>query len=201
MADLTRTGTDLKGVSDPGAAVKPANDYFSRNITMAVDVQKGQLVAENTSGLGVLADADSATTMKVVGVATEKKKAGERVACVVRGLMAGYTWTGGAVGDLVFASGTAGALADAAGTVTYVVGRRTGLGLLYVDITLAAGGSGGGGSFSQASDVGALSTADAATQGGTYAQVDVQTIATLANALKTKVNLIRTNLRAAGIMA
>lgn len=44
-------------------------------------------------------------------------------------------------------------------------------------------------------------TTAAATQGGTYVQADVQTIAALANALKTDLNALLAKLRTAGLMA
>jgi hypothetical protein len=46
-----------------------------------------------------------------------------------------------------------------------------------------------------------ITTDDAGTQGETYAQADVQAIATLANANKAKINAILTALRAAGVIA
>jgi hypothetical protein len=49
--------------------------------------------------------------------------------------------------------------------------------------------------------VAADATAAAAVQGVGYVQADAQTVATLANALQTKVNAILTSLKAAGLMA
>ncbi len=46
-----------------------------------------------------------------------------------------------------------------------------------------------------------VSQADAATQTASYVQADVQTVAALANALKTDLNDLKAKLRAAGILA
>ncbi len=52
-----------------------------------------------------------------------------------------------------------------------------------------------------ASGLADIATADAATQGGTYVQADVQSIATLANANKAAVNSLLAKLRSAGLLA
>lgn len=135
MADVTRQGSDLNDVSDPGRDVRPANDYLSRNVTMAVDVQKGQVVALNASALGVLADASTGQPQRVWGYATEKVAAGKRVACVYNGKMSGFTFASNA--DLsipVFLSDTAGETGDAAGTVSVALGRRCGINEIFVNI-------------------------------------------------------------------
>lgn len=51
-----------------------------------------------------------------------------------------------------------------------------------------------------AATVAAVASANAPTQGETYAQADVQAIATLTNELKTKLNAVLTALKATGIM-
>jgi hypothetical protein len=135
MADIVRLGTDLNEISDPGRDVRPANDYLSRNVTMAVDVQKGQVVALNTSALGVLADASTGQPQRIWGVATEKVAAGKRVACVYNGKMSGFDFA--ADTDLsypVYLSDTAGEMGDAAGTVSVLLGRRCGLAEIFVNI-------------------------------------------------------------------
>lgn len=52
----------------------------------------------------------------------------------------------------------------------------------------------------QAATVAAIATADANTQTGAYVQADVQSIRTLANANKAKINEVIAALKAAGIM-
>lgn len=126
MADIVRTGTDYLGNSDPGRDCRPVNDYIPFNVTMGVAVQAGQIVAVSaTTGLGILADADAAGTAWVIGAATEKKGAGERVACVRLGVMSGYNISAQGVSVPVYLSGTAGELSDAAvgnGGAGYLVG-------------------------------------------------------------------------------
>lgn len=115
MADIARTGTDYLGNSDPGRNCRPANDYIPFNVTMGVAVQAGQIVAVSaTTGLGILADADSAATAWVIGAATEKKPAGQRVACVRLGVMSGYNIASQGVSVPVFLSGTPGEVSDTA---------------------------------------------------------------------------------------
>ncbi|HOX23034.1 MAG TPA: hypothetical protein PLL10_06175 [Elusimicrobiales bacterium] len=54
--------------------------------------------------------------------------------------------------------------------------------------------------YEPAATVAAVASADAPTQGETYAQADVQAIATLANELKTKLNAALAALKATGMM-
>lgn len=133
MADIVRMGTDINEVSVPGLDVRPANDYLSRNVTMAVAVEKGQVVALNSSALGVLADASTSQPQRIWGVATEKVAAGKRVACIYDGKMSGFDFASDA--DLsipVFLSDTAGEMGDAAGTVSITLGRRCGINEIYI---------------------------------------------------------------------
>jgi hypothetical protein len=210
MADITRTGLDLKGNSDPGRAVRPANDFHGRNITMAVAVQAGQWVAINTAGKGVLADASTGQNQRVVGMATETKPAGQRVHCVRWGLMTGFTFPSGNVGDPIYLSNTAGESATAAGDVSIVLGYRDSDAEMFLDVGLAGVGLA---IAAEAADVAAIGTttnitavpgsfADAAAVQAYLAGANVvPNIEARLDALETKVNLIRTNLRAAGLMA
>lgn len=93
---------------------------------------------------------------------------------------------------------TGGATTDSVGAVAgdfAVTTHATGRGKLFTSdgtnwVTV------GDGSVAPAADVAAIATANAATQSGAYVQADVQSIAALANQLKTTVNAILTNLKA-----
>lgn len=120
MAAVTRLGTNPNtGVSDPGRFCSPAGDYYSLPVTMAEAVQKGQLVALNNVGKGVLA---GGATKIPFGVATEKAAIGKRIGLLIRGPMAGYS--GLTPGALVYGPATAtGEPQTASAANAVVVGR------------------------------------------------------------------------------
>lgn len=121
MANLTRTGTHPStGASDPGRDVRPNHEFLHTPVTMAVDVQAGQLVAFDTNGKGILSNATNANTLVLAGIATEKKKAGQRVACVWVGHISGYR--GATPRDIIYASDTPGEISNTAGTVSKIIG-------------------------------------------------------------------------------
>jgi len=116
MADLTVTAAQLR----------PIESIELRTVSMiaAEAITKGQAVYQNTSGNAALADASaSGTVATLVGIATEDAAAGRAVTVLHYGRLAGYTLTGLNGGAAVYVSDTAGALADAAGTVSKIVGR------------------------------------------------------------------------------
>ena len=205
MPDVTRKGTDYNGGSDPGRAVLPANDYLGRNITMAVAVQKGQVVAEDANSKGVLADASAGENQKVVGIATEKVQAGQRVHCLRWGLMSGFDFTGGSPGDLIYLSTTAGELSDTPGDVPVVLGSRHMNAEIFFDIGMGIGLA------AQAAAVADLAASTNITAvPGTFADLAaVQTYLAAAipiiearlDANEAKINAMLASLRAAGVMA
>jgi hypothetical protein len=208
MADITRTGTDYKGNSVPGLAVRPANDYAGHNITMAVDVQQGQLVAINTAYKGVLADASSGQNYRLMGMATEAVKAGRRVHCSRWGLTAGFSFPDGNGGDPIYLSNTAGEFSTTPGDVPVVVGWRNGDGEIFLDIGMGVAGTSG-----QAATVAALAASTNITAvPGSFADLAavqaylaganaVPNIEARLDALEAKVNAILTSLKASGQMA
>lgn len=111
MADITRVTADAR----------PVNDYLSQNVVMDVACEAGELIYIKSNGKGALADADAAGTMGALGVATMACAVGRAVAVVTYGKFGG--WTGMTPGAKVYASGTPGELADAAGTVAQIIGR------------------------------------------------------------------------------
>ncbi len=87
-------------------------------------ITAGQVVYFNTStGKLALADADSAGTAQVRGVALRDASANQECPILIRGLLAGYVLTSLSYDDRAYLSGTAGGLDTAAGSVSVVVGR------------------------------------------------------------------------------
>lgn len=116
MADLTVTASRLR----------PIEGIELRAIPMiaAEAITKGQAVYQNASGNAALANASAAGTVgALVGIATTDAPAGSAVDVVYHGRFAGFDLSGMSAGDPVYVSDTAGALADAAGTVSTRIGR------------------------------------------------------------------------------
>ncbi len=89
----------------------------------AASITKGQLLYWTTSGTVNLADGSAAGTAQVCGLALNAAGAGQAVDVLVEGIVDGFTVTGLAYGARVYLSDTAGAFADAAGTVSVTLGR------------------------------------------------------------------------------
>jgi len=122
MADIVRSA----------ASARPVNDYLSINVVVDVDVQAGQGVYIKSNGHGALSNAGAAGTMKCRGIASIGVLAGQAVALITRGRFGGFS--GMTPGADVFASNTAGALADAAGTVPQTVGYALSATDIYVEL-------------------------------------------------------------------
>lgn len=118
MADIALTAAEIKVVFPSRAE--------TYDFVAAVAVTKGQLVYLNTSGLVALADANAAGAQQAIGIALTKAAAGEAVTVLKQGHIAGFTITQN-YGVPLYLSDTAGAMADAAGTMTVPVGRVVGL--------------------------------------------------------------------------
>lgn len=84
-------------------------------------ITAGSPVYFDTNGKFAASDANVGTADAVFGIATRTVSAGEALTVVRRGLMDGWSNLP-AYGAPVYASDTAGALADAAGTASIVVG-------------------------------------------------------------------------------
>jgi hypothetical protein len=119
MADLTRTL----------ARVRPLEGIEARNIPMIADeaIQAGQPVYRKANGRAGLASAAAAGTAKVVGVATTSVQAGRAFEAGHYIRMVGFDLAAIAFGTTVYLSNTAGALADAAGTVSRPLGSVHGM--------------------------------------------------------------------------
>jgi hypothetical protein len=87
----------------------------------AAAITAGSPVLFDTNGKFIAADANDTAADACFGIATRTVAAGEALTVVRRGLMDGWSNLP-AYGAPVFVSNTAGALADAAGTASIVVG-------------------------------------------------------------------------------
>ncbi|MBU6361161.1 MAG: DUF2190 family protein [Chloroflexi bacterium] len=108
----------------------------------AETITAGQAVYFTSAGKVGIADANASGKQQVRGIALNGAGAGQAVDVVKRGHVAGFTL--GTYNTLVYLSDNAGALADAAGTVSAAVGRIVALSdsalskALYVDLSWTA---------------------------------------------------------------
>lgn len=130
MADLTVTAAQV-------SVIDPENSVILSGV-LAATVTAGQTVYQDTSGTWGVGDGSAAGTTKNAGIALEGGGAGQGISILKSGLVAGFTISQ-AYGAIVYLSDTAGALADAAGTVSKVMGYVVGLSdssytkALYID--------------------------------------------------------------------
>lgn len=118
MADLVlATGRHIQLVGYDGSVQRG-------HIPTGVAVTEGQaLILDPTTRKLILADASAAPTARVYGIALTTQPANFGITVVRFGILDGYDLDGLDIDDVVFLSDTAGALADAAGTVSVPVGR------------------------------------------------------------------------------
>lgn len=115
MADLTLTTANKVNVGSSGPNVQ-----FT-GVAGAAIVAGSPVVFDGTGDLLFPSDANDAAKDGVAGIATRTCAIGEACTCLRSGFMDG--WSNLPVpGSLVFVSDTAGALADAAGTLSLTVG-------------------------------------------------------------------------------
>jgi predicted RecA/RadA family phage recombinase len=119
MADITVTAARV-GLPFPTKAVV-------RTYVAGVAITKGQAVYLTTAGLAGVADANASGKEQFRGIALNTAGVGQAVDVLHEGEVAGFTVSGMNVGAFAYLSDTAGALADAAGTMTVRVGRVTAL--------------------------------------------------------------------------
>jgi hypothetical protein len=115
MADLTLTA----------AQVEPLHpeDCVIRDMKAAAAITKGQAVYQTAAGLAGVADANAAGLQQFRGLALSGVATGQIVSVLIEGEVAGFDLSGMNYDAPAFLSDTAGALADAAGTLSVNVGR------------------------------------------------------------------------------
>lgn len=134
MADITVTAAQV-GICDPmKAEVYP--------FEAAETITAGQAVFVDTNGKIQLADANASGEQQCAGIALNGGGAGQAIDVLKRGRVYGFTLSG-AYFSAAYLSDTAGALADAAGTLSVPMGRVVPLSdsdktkVLYVDAAWA----------------------------------------------------------------
>lgn len=118
MADIVVTAANV-GLTYPE---KSRGRTFSHKAGVAITA--GQVVYLTSAGTLALADASASGTAKPHFVALDSGGAGQTIRVVEAGVIAGYTFSQD-IGATIYLSDTAGAFADAAGTVSAVAGRVT----------------------------------------------------------------------------
>lgn len=114
MADIVVTAANV-GRSDP------FTDTTVQGLA-AVAITAGQVVYMNATGGLAIADGSAAGTAEALGVAMNGAGIGGAVTVLKEGECTGFTLAGN-YGTFLYLSDTAGALADAAGTVSKVLGK------------------------------------------------------------------------------
>lgn len=127
------------------AQVSPVNEFEPEmwNLIAAAAITRGQTVAIDAAGKAIVGDASTGIAPNVRGIALNNAGIGDVVTIMVHGSLYGFTLPQ-AYDAPIYASNTAGALADAAGDVSLVVGRvkpmhdgATPTKVLYVNIPAA----------------------------------------------------------------
>ncbi len=100
-------------------------DAFAEIISVIATgtVARGQIAYQLTTGKFGVADANDSGKEQARGVFLQAAGADQGVDLLIRGRCAGYTLTDQTWDDQIFLSDTAGAAADAAGTMTVPIGR------------------------------------------------------------------------------
>ena len=114
MADLTKTDKQVRLI-DPSQA-----EVYDVEAAASGAPAIGESGYFDTAGRAVQSDAGAAGTALSHGIVV--KVSGRGLTFLKRGRLGGFDLSGLAFGDPVYLSDTAGALADAAGTVSIVVG-------------------------------------------------------------------------------
>lgn len=115
MADIALTAAQIEPID-------PLSHSEIYSGIAAAAITKGQIVYMTTTGTIGVADANDAGKQQARGVALNAAGAGQAVSILKRGRCAGFTVSGVNCSAPLFLSDTAGALADAAGTMTVPCG-------------------------------------------------------------------------------
>jgi len=115
MSDIALTAAAI-------GRVDPTKDEVYHAL-LAATVTAGQVVYLTTAGTWDLGDGSATGTAQARGLALEGGGAGQAVTIMKQGLVHGFTLSGLAYDARLYLSNTAGALADAAGTVPVTMGR------------------------------------------------------------------------------
>lgn len=115
MADIVLTADQIAVVFPQYAEII--------DVILTEAATKGQALYQLTTGKFGIADANAAGKQQFRGIALKKGAAGQAVPCLKRGHVYGFTVAALNCDVPLYLSDTAGALADAAGTMTVIAGR------------------------------------------------------------------------------
>lgn len=115
MADITVTATKVGVIGQCESRIK---SYIA-----AATITAGQAVYVTSAGKINLADANGSGTLQFAGIALDGGAAGQAIDVLWDGEVEGFTLTSQAYDAPIYLSNTAGALADAAGGSSIIVGR------------------------------------------------------------------------------
>lgn len=96
--------------------------FIQMTLPAAEAITAGEAVRIDTSGKFTGANGTTTTENRIYGIATKTVPAGMGVTAVRKGVLDGFTFSQ-AYDAIIYLSDTDGALADAAGTVSTIVGR------------------------------------------------------------------------------
>ncbi len=124
--------------------IEVVESFIQATLVAAEAIEAGGAVRIDTAGKFTGANGTTTTENRIYGIATKSVPAGMGVTAIRKGVLDGFAITGMAFDAIVYLSDTDATLADAAGTVSTVVGRvipatATTLGtaydkLLFVDL-------------------------------------------------------------------
>lgn len=114
MADIALTAAQIHAIDPTQAEIY--------NFVAAEAITQGQAVYFVTTGTVGVADANAAGKQQCRGIALNAAAAGQAVSVLKKGRCAGFTVSSVNCGAGLYLSDTAGALADAAGTLEVPVG-------------------------------------------------------------------------------
>ena len=117
-SDITVTAANVRRINPSQDRVVP--------VTLAETVTAGQVLYQTTSGAFGVADANVAAKAQPRGIALQGGGAGEVVDLLAEGEVEGFTLTSLDYDAVLYLSDTAGALNDAAGSVTAAIARVAG---------------------------------------------------------------------------
>lgn len=118
MADIALTTADKVDVVESIIQhTAPTAEAITAGMAVRIDTTTGKFTKANGT---------DAAESRIYGLATKTVAAGLPVTAIRKGVMDGFAISGLTFDDIVYLSDTDGLLADAAGTVSVVVGRTIG---------------------------------------------------------------------------
>ncbi len=115
MADITVTAAQVAAVFPEKAEIYP--------FVAAATITAGQALYVTSAGKVDLYDSNGSGTLQFCGIALTGGGAGQEIDVLKEGHCYGFAITGSAYFAPIYGSNTAGALADSAGSSSYVAGR------------------------------------------------------------------------------